>query len=119
MTDAPTPREVVRRAMDKRRSAAHGGRFTEIRSNVDECADGVCACMRTLRRDADAILAALAAAGYAVVPREPTKQAIYAGGDVITRSVQAMAMEEHAPDDVAEAAYRAMLAAAEAPRDGE
>lgn len=65
-------REVIRRAMDKRRSAAHGGCFAlEPDPNApDACCDGTCACARTLDRDADAILAALSAAGLAVLPVE-------------------------------------------------
>lgn len=73
---------------------------------------------------ADAILSALTAAGYAVVPREPTEEMLQDGlraaqkarhtgisGQTIGAVVRASAFREAA-------AYRAMLAAGEATDDG-
>jgi hypothetical protein len=88
-----SPRDVIRRAMDKRRAAALGGCFAPEpdKNSPDACCDGTCACARTVGRDADAILAALAAAPeatrvalarsllperLAVVPVEPTVEII-------------------------------------------
>jgi hypothetical protein len=56
---------------------------------------------------ADAILTALRAAGYVVVPREPTDEMMFAGA-------QALAMEMQAPSGVLMGiGYAAMLSAAE------
>ncbi len=117
-----SPWKVIRSAMDKRRAAAHGGCFIQGQDDVDACADGTCACARTLDRDADAILAALSAApeavrlelarqlagdAHRVVPVEPT-EAMWARCAHICCAAPTSSFMEHAREG-----YRAMLAAAQ------
>lgn len=103
MTATPTPREVVARDLCRQENAhlIVGHCVAAHECHGEDCIYG---------ERADAILAALAAAGYAVVPREPTEAMVNAALD-----------RKHGEDLplIYHGIWRAMVAAAEVPRDGE
>lgn len=67
--------------------------------------------------DARAALSALSDAGYVVAPREPTVKMMFAGMDAHYPGKYAYYPEEHESAEAAvNAAYRAMLSAAPAPK---
>jgi hypothetical protein len=85
MTAAPTPREVVARQL----AAYRGWRWDVMPSFGDSFTMGYS--HEECRTAADAILAALAAAGYAVVPREPTEAMMETRHDVGIISAKSLA----------------------------
>ena len=63
--------------------------------------------------DADAILAALDAAGYVVVPREPTPAMVAAAWDTIAPGKKRLGIARLGPGPGTTDVYRAMIAAQE------
>jgi hypothetical protein len=97
--------EVIARAAIQYHADRVGGCFSdEEPETVDDCLASHCPCVSASRAEADAILAALDAAGLAVVPKEPTEEMQIAGTEV-RLIVRAM-------EDRAAVIYRAMVAAA-------
>lgn len=101
-------RKIIEDAIGERRGRAAGGCFSEHEpESSDDCHDGTCPCAKSMKRDARAILAALAEAGLAVVPVEPTRAMLDAA-----RDWSLVKYHQGVGDDAASGCYRAMLAAA-------
>lgn len=104
-----TAREVIAQAIIRRRADKAGGCFSdEDPESVDDCIASRCPCVTDSFAEADAILAALSAAGRRVVPVE------------VTEAMQQAAMEPLSMispmgpiGEDAEEVWRAMLAAAQ------